>query len=136
MHYNITETEICQDEGYLKVEVSGQRVAGKELLHAKEALANIKKRCEIHSVFKALAIMNLSGEMPFMSAFKLGEKAEQFGWGRGFKIAAVYSDKEAHEVMVFAETVTVNRGYNVGVFNDEAEAVKWLLNQEHPRLFS
>ncbi len=45
-------------------------------------------------------------------------------------IALVYSgDLSAHK---FMETVAVNRGYNVRVFDDADEAREWLGQQETP----
>jgi hypothetical protein len=129
MHYNITEIESNKEKGYLKLEISGKRVSGSELQHAKEALTVIKAKCEENKLYKALAIMCLTGEMPFMKAFQLGAKAEQFGWGREYKIAAVYADNKSRETMSFAENVTVNRGYKVGVFENEDKALLWLLEE-------
>ena len=128
MSYKVTMIESSEDSDYIRVEVSGSRVHGMEVKHAAEALNVINNKCKNVNKTKALAIMNLDGNMPFMSAYELGRKAEEYGWDRRMKIAAVYADKESLETMSFAETVTVNRGYQVRVFGGEDEAIRWLNN--------
>ena len=126
MSYTVTILENNDSNDYLRVEVSGKRIAGKELEYAKEALEVIKNKCIESNLTKALAIMSLTGEMPFMSAYKLGEKADDYGWGRGLMIAAVYANGKSRQIMRFSETVTANRGFQVRVFANENEAVHWL----------
>ena len=38
---------------------------------------------------KILAIFNLKGELPTMTAYEIGEKPEEFGFKRNFKVALV-----------------------------------------------
>jgi len=57
--------------------------------------------------------------------FHLGAEPEAWGWKRTYKAAAVYRRITNDER--FLENVAVNRGYMLRVFEDEDEAIAWLL---------
>ena len=47
----------------------------------------------------------------------------------GFYTALAYVDEKIGDARYFAETVAVNRGIPIAIFNNVADAEKWLLSQ-------
>jgi hypothetical protein len=70
-----------------------------------------------------LAIFKLSGRLPVMPAYEIASSPEEFGWSRKFKLAIVDVNNESRQDNLFAETVAVNRGYNVKIFDNEKDAL-------------
>jgi hypothetical protein len=57
----------------------------------------------------------------------LRKSEEEFGWSRRFKLAIVDVNEDSRKDNLFTETVAVNRGYNVKIFDNENDAKEWLL---------
>jgi hypothetical protein len=62
-----------------------------------------------------------------METYDTGNRAIELGFSRELKAAVLYSlDEKKHR---FVETVMVNRGYKIRVFQDESVAIDWLTGQ-------
>jgi hypothetical protein len=59
-----------------------------------------------------------------METFETAADPESWGWKRDYKAAVVYS--EVTEDERFLESVGVNRGILIKVFDDIDEAISWL----------
>jgi len=59
-----------------------------------------------------------------METFFTAADPEVWGWKRHYKAAVVYSETTKYER--FLETVGVNRGIRIKIFDDIDEAISWL----------
>ena len=59
-----------------------------------------------------------------IETFKTAADPQSWGWKREYKAAVVYS--EITEDDLFLETVGVNRGIQIKIFDDIDEAISWL----------
>ena len=116
-------------DDYLRFEVSGTRVEGEfgvEMLKVWECVAN---ECRIKGFTRVLGISRLTGPVPMIELYQVGEKTPQMLANAGCKRVAyvVLGGDEALNSLKFGEDVAVNRGENAKVFADEPAAVAWLM---------
>lgn len=120
-----------QEQGdYLRATVSGERVEGQELDDAVGVWLQLAGLCHQKGHSRVLALVDLTGEIPPMVAYKLAESPDRFGWSRTFKAAVVDINEVSRNSNRFTETVAVNRGYQVKIFSCEQEAIGWLLGSD------
>lgn len=112
---------------YLRVDVSGDWRLGQELADASAVWKQVSEACRNQACTRVLAVWDVAGRLPTVSAYALAAHPESFGWDRSIKAAVVHRHKERLQDSLFAETVGVNRGYDVKVFGDEEKALAWLL---------
>ena len=62
-----------------------------------------------------------------MAGYNIVESSDKFNWNLRFRLAVVYPHKERFLDAHFVETVAVNRGCMVKMFENEQEANFWLL---------
>ena len=69
-------------------------------------------------------------EFNVVDVYELPDLQEEEGLDRSVRIAVLPPrlDK-GHQLARFYETVSVNRGWTVGLFSDQMEAVSWLTSQ-------
>ena len=118
---------IEEKDGYLKVEIFGKRNLRNEAVDAIEVLSKVDKIRKAKNINNILLILRITGHFPFMASYDIGDKAGKLGWSRMFRVAAVTMDEYSMESYLFIETVAVNRGYNVKIFDNEQDAKTWLL---------
>jgi hypothetical protein len=117
-----------QDEdGVLLVEISGEREKKELTSSAMEAWREISRVTSKKKLVKLLVISSATGKYPALDAFLINSSLDECGVHRGWKIAFVNLDKASFQDVKFAETVAVNRGFNIGVFSNVDNARKWLL---------
>jgi hypothetical protein len=126
MPYNFI---IQKKENYIRIEMSGTRIRGKELEDLIPVFSKGVELSRIEGMNRILIISRLIGPVHTMEAFDLIEFAEKSGWGRNFRIANVDMNEESRQSHLFAETVAVNRGYAYKVFDNEEQAIEWLLGK-------
>jgi hypothetical protein len=120
MDYHLT---IIERDSYVQATVTGTNTPENMLRYMKEAY----EACRARGKSAVLLEMNLAGEsLDVTSIFRVVEERSADG-AKLRKIAYVApivgkDPARAH----FAETVAVNRGVNVKVFRDIAEAQSWL----------
>lgn len=123
------ETEIQAFEDHIRVAVSGTRMPGKVVADAIRVGKQISKACRDAGVHRVLAIFHMTGRLPPTEAYEIFSDPEALGWSRDIKLALVDMNEDSKEDSLFSETVAVNRAYQMGVFDTEAEAKDWLLDQ-------
>ena len=121
------EISIQEFPDYLRVELSGARTSGREKEDAIDIWRQVIEACQTSGVNRILVISRVSGRIPTLDAYEVAGHPEKFGWSRDYKMALVDLDEESLQDNLFAETVAVNRGFDVKVFDNEKEAEIWLL---------
>jgi len=123
------DVNIQEEEGYLRVEVEGQRIPGKEEEDAIGAWSLIAKACKEKQLDLVLSIYNVTGRLPTRAAHAIGYNPARIGWSRNFKAAVVVSDEESRQDTLFVEDVAVSSGYRIRIFDDEQKAKVWLFER-------
>lgn len=113
---------------HIRVNVSGTRIPGHEVADSVNTWKQVADVCRDTGIEKILAVFLLEGRLSPIDAYDIAARADEFGWSHAFKMAVVDLNKETLEDNLFAETVAVNRAYQIMVFDNEAEATDWLLN--------
>jgi len=126
MPYNATVEPF---ENYIRVEVKGDRRPGHEVNDAIQTGREISAACRDNGVDKILLIFKMTGRLPPTEAYEIFSNPEEFGWSRDVKVALVDENPDSQEDSLFSETVAVNRAYNTRVFEEEEEALEWLLDK-------
>ena len=112
---------------HIRVEISGERVRGKEVDDIIRVLFEVIEFCRNTGISRILAISKLNGRIPTLTAFNITESLKKIGWEKNFKLANVIMDNESKEDSRFGETVALNRGFPYRVFDNEQDAKMWLL---------
>ena len=118
---------IQENPDHIRVKVSGQRTRGQEVRDSIDALVQVVDVCQKKGITRILMIWDIPGRLSTMSAYDLADSAPEWGWDRRLKLAIVHLYAESLESNLFTETVAVNRGFRVKMFDDEHEARSWLL---------
>jgi len=121
------EASIQVQQDYVRVEVSGERIAGQEEDDAIRVWSRIAEVCETKKIHRVLAIYRVTGRLPATAAHAIAFDPARFGWRRTFQLALVNMNEESRQDTLFLEDVAVSSGYPVRVFDDEEEAENWLL---------
>jgi len=121
-----TAFEILDD--YIRAEVSGDRRPGHEVADAIHSGRQVSAACKKHGVKRLLVIFKMTGRLPATDAHEIYSNPEAFGWTRDIKVALIDENPESQEDSLFSETVAVNRAYDTQVFDNENEALRWLLD--------
>jgi len=112
----------------VRVNVSGTLAPGHEVEDSVRAWRQVADACRDTGIEKILTVFELEGHLSPIDAYDIVARTEEFGWSHAFKMAVVDLNKETLEDNLFAETVAVNRAYQIMVFDNEADARDWLLN--------
>ena len=123
MSYQLT---ITQKPAYLHAVVTGMN--SKE--HVASYLRDVLRECIARDCFRVLIEERLEG--PRLNPMEVFEVASEGSRRAREHIEAIaYVDVNAEgKLMKFAETVAVNRGLPVTLFQSVGDAEKWLLEQE------
>ena len=121
------ELSFQDDKGLLIVEISGIREKKELTSSAREVWREIARVTRVKKVKRILILSSATGDYPALDALLINSSLAECGVQRGWDIAFVNLDQASFQEVKFAETVAVNRGFNIGVFNNENDARKWLL---------
>ena len=122
MNYKLT---IEQKPGYLYAKVTGPntRENGAAFLH------EILKECQARNCFRVLIEDRLEGpQLSLMDVFMIVSHGAIEALGIIEACAYVYSNEKTR-LMKFGETVAINRLMHARVFQNVADAEKWLVSQ-------
>lgn len=86
----------------------------------------IADECKAHNFQKVLVVEEIAGCGSVAEAYQVSSELPKMGFTH-VKVAFVDRYLDQQETNQFAELVAVNRGINGKMFNDEAEAEKWLM---------
>jgi hypothetical protein len=87
----------------------------------------IAAACEKHDCYNVLGIADTSTPIEAVDGYDLVELFKELNVGQNYRIAWVELDEDARDLMTFVQTVLSNRGLPGLLFETEAEARKWLL---------
>jgi hypothetical protein len=120
MAYNY---EISHEDSLIRVRVTGTV----DEATIRELWASIVKACETYNCYDVLGVSNLDTPFSTTAAFSHHEIFSDVGVTHRHRIAWVDENGDSREVLMFTETVLVNRGkLNGGVFASVDEAEQWL----------
>lgn len=122
------EVQINALGDHVRVHVSGVRIPGREVEDSVGTWKQVADVCRETGIEKILTIFEIEGRLSPIDAYDIVARTKEFGWSHAFKMALVDLNPESLDDNVFAETVAVNRAYQIMVFDNEAEARDWLLN--------
>lgn len=116
-------------DGYLRFEVTGVRIRGEFAREMLGVWQKVADECQAGGFSKALGISKVSGPVPLVELYEVGERTPQILARAGCRRVAyvVLGGKEAFDALKFGEDVAVNRGQIARVFADESAAVAWLM---------
>jgi hypothetical protein len=115
------------EDGMILVSISGKREKEELVSSARQAWREIARVGYEKEIEKLLIVSSATGNYPALDAFLINSRLDEYGVQRFWKIAFVNLDQTSYPDVKFAETVAVNRGFNLGVFSNEADARRWLL---------
>jgi hypothetical protein len=115
------------ESGILLVSISGERQKDELVSSAKEVWRKIARMGHEKGYGKLLIVSSATGNYPVLDAFLINSSLDECGVQRVWKIAFVNLDQASFPDVKFAETVAVNRGFDLGVFDNETDARSWLL---------
>ena len=125
------EASIQENQDHIRVDVTEERESSQQIIEsAKEFWPRILELCDEKGIYRVLAVFNLRGDLPTMTAYQLGKWAANHGRSIRVKVAFVDLNEESRNINRFIEDVAVNRALNpekVKVFGDEQSAKAWLL---------
>jgi len=121
------DCKIRNEATLLRVDVSGVWTPGREFEDAIGVWLQVLDACQKYKKDRILAVWDVPGHLPAAKAYDLADQADARGWKRQFKLAVVHLHKERFEDSLLAETVAVNRGFSVKIFDNEPSAAAWLL---------
>jgi hypothetical protein len=119
------EINFTQKPGYIHATISGTN----SLDTVRRYLDDIKQKCTASKCFRVLVEERLEGpRLDAIEVFSLVSQGSIESLGKFEAIA--YVDEKMGEMGEFAETIAVNRGMPLAVFNNTADATEWLLKQK------
>ena len=114
-------------DGYLRFEVSGVRVARTLARDMLDVWKRVAAECRARSAARVLGINRLTGPVPTLEVFHIGQEVPGILGPDVRRLAfVVLGGEEALSANRFFEDVAVNRGLAGRVFGEEAEAIAWL----------
>lgn len=114
-------------DGYLRFEVSGERVPGTLTADMLEVWTRVAEACRASGAERVIGINRLTGPVPTLDVFEIGEQVPRILGPSVRRLAFVVLGGEgAVRANLFFENVAVNRGLAGRVFDDEAKALEWL----------
>ena len=119
---------IVENHGsYLCVEISGKRKPDTERDEAIATWGPVLAECRSAGLTRMLVRYRMHGRFSLMHAFDLSNNPERLGWVRSLRIAVVRIEGTPFDELRAVETVAVNRGFPMRIFEDEENAKTWLL---------
>lgn len=115
---------------YIRVEVSGHRAPRTVAEEGLGVWSRVAETCKSNDIHRILAISRLTGSLSTVGAFRIGSSFEAVGLGRQSRIAFVDLDENSRGDTDFGGTVAFNRGYSIKQFDNESDALSWLLESD------
>ncbi len=122
------DVSIEAQENFIKVEISGTRRPDSAVDDSVDLWGRVAAASRDHGVDRILAVFRVVGRLSPIDAYDIVARTDEFGWSHAFKMAVVDLNRETLEDNLFAETVAVNRAYQIMVFDNVEDAQEWLLD--------
>lgn len=120
------EMTLIESDGILRVDLQGHRDAKQAISQATSIWPRVAAECRARNIYRILAISQLTGRLPPLSAYAISSNPQQFNWDRNFQLAFVDLNPESLADNQFGELVATNRGWSMKVFDNEQDAMTWL----------
>ena len=120
------ESVITEQDGFIRVELTGNRDLDGALEGALALWSRVADECRARGINLILAVSQLTGRLPPLKAYRVAAHPENYGWDRKFRIAFVDLNEGSLPDNEFGELVARNRGWSVRVFGNEPDAIAWL----------
>lgn len=118
---------------HIRVEISGDRVAGRYVQDMITGWSRVAAECRARHCNRVLCINRLGGSAPTGDAFEIAAAIPPMFRDTVVRMAqVVQGDAGSRSANQFAEDVAVNRGLNGRNFGDEGAALAWLLAPPGP----
>ncbi len=119
------DVRVTKHDRYLRIEARGTRS-----LEASEAFfRRIAEEAAAHGIYDILLVLNLEGRLSTFEIHDMVAGHRERGFDSRHTIAVVDNNPESREDTRFAENVGAVRGLMGAGFDDEEEAVRWLLSR-------
>lgn len=119
--------KIIGKSDFLEVILSGERIPNQESQDTLDSFSVIEFYCAQYKLKKVLIHIELIGESHRDEALKMLSELESKGWGKEYKVALFYTEKEQYLSNNFTHILTKELGWNVRFFDAYDEAKDWLL---------
>ena len=129
MSFNVS---IEEKQDYIRVAVSGERIRGQVENDAIAVWSNVAEVCNKNGIFRVLAVLSLTGDLPTMAAYDVGTSLVKNDLMNKLKIAVADLNEKSRRTNLFLETVAVNRrgiSNRSRIFDNEKNAIEWLLGE-------
>jgi hypothetical protein len=113
-------------DGVIRVEVRGKRTPGRVAEDARLLWTRIADECLERKTNRVLIVSHLKGPLSTPEAYEIGAKMPAPQFGHLLVIAHVNLDPGSLAGAQFVETVAGNRGWTIRVFDNEADAWRWI----------
>lgn len=111
------------EDNYVRVVSNGE----KDLEFSKAVWTEVVRTCEKSNCYRVFGLANTTIPMEAMDAYDHGRLFRDLGVDSRFRIAWVEQNPEAVDIVSFIETVLFNRGLPGKLFDNERDALDWLL---------
>jgi hypothetical protein len=122
------EVDLQEYENYVRVHVKGERRYGDAAVESGQVGRQIVAYCRDANVYRVMIVLELRGRLSAFDSLEMVSESEQYGWDHSFRLAFVETNASSFQDVKFTETIATNRAYSCKAFNDEAEAVAWLID--------
>jgi hypothetical protein len=119
------DVRVTAHDRYLRIEARGTR----SLEASEEFFRRIAEEAEAHGIYDVLLVLHLEGRLSTFQIHDMVAGHREKGFDSRHAIAVVDKNPESREDTRFAENVGAVRGLTGAAFDDEEEAVRWLLSR-------
>lgn len=125
MPYTVTFQE---REGYLRVEMRGNRNTGDPAKYGRSAVDKIVAKCREAGYTRILIISYLTGDYPPFANYQVVSAMAQQAIPEEWKMAYVNLDPQSQKAVEFSETMATRKGFHARLFDNEPDALHWLIS--------
>lgn len=112
------------EDNYVRVVSNGE----KDLDFSKAVWTEVVRICNENNCYRVFGLANTTIPMEALDAYDHGRLFRDLGLDARFRIAWVEKNPEAVDIVAFIETVLFNRGLPGKLFDNERDALEWLLS--------
>lgn len=123
MPYTIT---FLEQNGYLRVEMRGNRNTGDPARSGRSAVDQIVEKCRESGYTRILIISHLTGDYPPFANYQVVSAMAQEAIPEEWKMAYINLDPNSHKAVQFSETMATRKGVQARLFDNEQDAIDWL----------
>jgi hypothetical protein len=122
------EIKLIKDKRIIEIENKNE-ITNEDMITQTKEVIILQHEKHIFSILADFASVRVNTNIS--DVFQFPELYEQMGMDHKSKIAVFVSDIEIKtEELQFYETICLNRGWNIKIFLDRKDAIKWLLDSQ------